>query len=238
ADGHCSRRFTPRNGRMAVANDSYVPAADAVHMSSAAFPDLVRSGAPQSLPVRLTGSRSPAWWGTVCLCATEAMLFASFLGSYFFLRGSIVAFGAEGGKYVPLTRPLILTAVLLSSSVTAWWAETGIKGGNASRLKIGLALTFILGVVFLAIQGNEYANRDTSWTTSAYDSLFITITGFHGAHVAFGLLMNLYVQIRAWLGHFDAERHDAVSNSIVYWHFVDGVWLFILAALYLSPRLF
>ena len=73
---------------------------------------------------------------------------------------------------------------------------------------------------------------------SAYDSLFITITGFHGAHVAGGLLMNLYVQLRAWLGHFDAERHDAVSNAVLYWHFVDGVWLFILASLYLSPRLF
>jgi Heme/copper-type cytochrome/quinol oxidase, subunit 3 len=193
---------------------------------------------PERLPIRLTGRRSPAWWGVVCLCATEAMLFASFLGAYFFLRGSIVAFSAEGGKYVPLTRPLIMTALLLSSSVTAWWGEKGIKEGKVQQLRIGLTLTFILGAVFLAIQANEYANRETSWVASAYDSLFITITGFHGAHVALGLLMNLYVQIRAWLGHFDSTRHDAVSNTIVYWHFVDGVWLFILAALYLSPRLF
>lgn len=50
--------------------------------------------------------------------------------------------------------------------------------------------------------------------------------------------MNAWVQVRAWLGHFDAERHDAVSNAVLYWHFVDGVWLIILAALYLSPRLF
>ena len=207
-------------------------------MSTAAYSGSYDRGGSESLPIRLTGTRSPAWWGMVCLCATEAMLFASFLGSYFFLRGSIVAFSAEGGKYVPLTRPLIMTAVLLSSSVTAWWGEKGIKTGNVSRLKIGLAVTFILGLIFLSIQATEYANRESSWTTSAYDSLFMTITGFHGAHVAFGLLMNFYVQIRAWLGHFDAERHDAVSNSIVYWHFVDGVWLFILAALYLSPRLF
>jgi heme/copper-type cytochrome/quinol oxidase subunit 3 len=223
---------------MALADTRDLSSAGNTIMSTAAYAGSARAAAPRPLPIRLTGTRSPAWWGTVCLCATEAMLFASFLGSYFFLRGSIVAFSAEGGKYVPLTRPLIMTAVLLSSSATAWWGEKGIKNGNATRLRIGLAITFILGMIFLAIQGNEYANRETSWTTSAYDSLFITITGFHGAHVAFGLLMNLYVQIRAWLGHFDAERHDAVSNSIVYWHFVDGVWLFILAALYLSPRLF
>lgn len=191
-----------------------------------------------TLPIRLTGSRAPGWWGMVWLCATEAMLFASFLGAYFFLRGSVEAFAAEGGKYVPLTRPLIMTVLLLASSVSAWWGEQGIKRGDTMRLRIGLAITFVLGVGFLGIQASEYAHREMSWTTSAYDSLFVTITGFHGAHVAGGLLMNLYVEARAWLGHFDADRHEAVSNAVFYWHFVDGVWLFILAALYLSPRLF
>ena len=191
-----------------------------------------------TLPIRLTGTRSPGWWGMVCLCATEAMLFASFLGAYFFLRGNVEAFAAEGGKYVPLTRPLIMTLLLLASSGTAWWGEHGIKRGDTMRLRSGMAITLLLGIAFLAIQASEYAHRETSWTTSAYDSLFITITGFHGAHVAAGLLMNVYVQVRAWLGHFDAGRHDAVSNAVLYWHFVDGVWLFILASLYVSPRLF
>jgi cytochrome c oxidase subunit III len=207
-------------------------------VSTAAYDERMEPDPRGTLPIRLTGSRSPGWWGTVWFCATEAMLFASFIGAYFFLRGSVEAFAAEGGKYVPLTRPLIMTALLLASSASAWWAERGIKEGDSMRLRIGLAITAVLGIIFLGIQASEYANRETSWTTSAYDSLFITITGFHGSHVAGGLLMNLYVQARAWLGHFDAERHDAVSNAVLYWHFVDGVWLFILASLYLSPRLF
>ncbi len=210
-------------------------------MSTAAYSEPREPREPAragALPIRLTGTRSPGWWGMVFLCATEGMLFASFIGAYFFLRGSVEAFGAEGGKYVPLTRPLIMTALLLSSSVAAWWGEAGIEGGDDRRLRIGLAVTFALGVAFLLVQATEYASRETGATTSAYDSLFITITGFHGAHVAGGLLMNLYVQARTWLGHFDAERHDAVSNAVLYWHFVDGVWLVILAALYLSPRLF
>jgi heme/copper-type cytochrome/quinol oxidase subunit 3 len=206
-------------------------------MSTAAYRDLTKPRR-EPLPIRLTGSRSPAWWGTVWFCATEAMLFASFFGAYFFLRGSVQAFGAEGGQYVPLTRPLIMTVLLLSSSVTAWWGETGIKRGDGTRLRIGLAITWVLGVAFLFVQASEYAARDVSWTTSAYDSLFITITGFHGAHVAGGLLMNSYVQVRSWLGHFTAERHDAVSNAVLYWHFVDAVWVLILAVLYFSPRLF
>jgi heme/copper-type cytochrome/quinol oxidase subunit 3 len=207
-------------------------------MSTAAY-DASREPSPRgTLPIRLSMTQSPGWWGTVFLCATEGMLFACFLGSYFFLRGNVEAFAAEGGKYVPLTRPLIMTALLLLSSVTAWWGESGIKHGDVTRLRIGLALTLALGIGFLGLQASEYAHRESSWTTSAYDSLFIAITGFHGAHVAAGLLMNGYVELRALLGHFDAERHEAVSNAALYWHFVDGVWLFILASLYLSPRLF
>jgi heme/copper-type cytochrome/quinol oxidase subunit 3 len=207
-------------------------------MSSVAYAAAGERFDGRPLPIRLSGTRSPGWWGTVFFCATEAMLFACFLAAYFFLRGNVDAFGAEGGKYVPLTRPLIMTALLLSSSVTGWWAEHGIKHGNAGRLKIGLALTFLLGAAFLAIQGVEYSMKTTDLSTSAYDSLFYTITGFHGAHVAVGLLMNLYIQARAWRGHFGLARHEAVSNAMLYWHFVDGVWLFILASLYLSPRLF
>ena len=192
----------------------------------------------EPLPIRLSASRSPGWWGMVFFCGTEAMLFACFLAAYFFLRGSVEAFGAEGGKYVPLTRPLVMTALLLTSSVSGWWAEQGIKRGEPGRLRLGLAITFVLGAAFLVIQGLEYAAKTTDPSTSAYDSLFYTITWFHGAHVAAGLLVNLYLQLRAWLGHFDVERHEAVSNGMLYWHFVDGVWLFILASLYLSPRLF
>jgi cytochrome c oxidase subunit 3 len=186
----------------------------------------------------LEGHRSTAWWAMVWLCATEGMLFACFLASYFFLRGNVRAFEAEGGRYVPLMRPLIMTALLLASSVAAWWAERGIRRGEQMRLRLGLAIATALGIGFLGVQAWEYASRDVSWKTSAYDSLFITITGFHGAHVAAGLLMLLFVQLRAWLGHFDAVRHEAASNAILYWHFVDGVWLVILTSLYLSPRLY
>jgi heme/copper-type cytochrome/quinol oxidase subunit 3 len=87
------------------------------------------------------------------------------------------------------------------------------------------------------MQGIEYHNKQFGPTVSAYDGIFYTTTTFHGAHVAIGLLMNLYVQIRAWLGHFTEERHLAVQNAGLYWHFVDFVWLFIFASLYISPRL-
>ncbi|HVX40630.1 MAG TPA: cytochrome c oxidase subunit 3 [Gemmatimonadaceae bacterium] len=192
---------------------------------------------PGGLPVKLSGRRSPGWWGMLWFCATEAMLFACFIASYFYLRGNFEAFGAEGGKYPPIILTLPMTVILLASSVSNWWGERGIKQGNQLQLRIGLAVTFLLGLTFLIMQGFEYHDKPFGPTVSAYDSVFYTTTAFHGAHVAIGLLMNLYVQFRAWLGHFTAERHLAVENAGLYWHFVDVVWLFIFSSLYISPRL-
>lgn len=190
-----------------------------------------------ALPDAATVKRPPGWWGMVWLCATEAMLFACLVASYFFLRGSVESFSAEGGRYPPLALPLSMTAVLLSSSVTMWWAETGIRRGNQTRLRLGLVITFVLGALFLVLQATEYHRNPFGPTVSAYDSIFYTTTSLHGAHVALGLLMNLYVQLRAARGHFSAARHLAVQNVALYWHFVDAVWLVILATFYLSPRL-
>ncbi len=191
----------------------------------------------EPLPTKLSGSHAPDWWGMVWFCATEGMLFACFFASYLYLHGSIEAFGAEGGKYPSLLYPIPMTIVLLSSSVSMWWGERGIKRGDQMQLRIGLAITFVLGVIFLVLQTLEYSSKELGPTVSAYDSIFYTTTSFHGAHVAVGLLMNLFVQVRAWLGHFNAERHGAVENTGLYWHFVDAVWIAILTILYLSPRL-
>jgi heme/copper-type cytochrome/quinol oxidase subunit 3 len=203
-------------------------------MTGAAYP-YVEAGT--ALPEITTGTRATGWWGMVWLCVTEAMLFACLIASYFFLRGSINGFYAEGGHYPSLTLPLPMTAILLASSATMWWGERGIRRGDQRRLRIGLALTFALGVVFLVLQSIEFRHNPLGPTVSAYHSIFYTTTGLHGAHVAMGLLMNLYVQLQAWRGHFTAKRHLAIQNVSLYWHFVDAVWIVILTCLYLSPRL-
>ena len=74
-------------------------------------------------------------------------------------------------------------------------------------------------------------------TSNAYASTFYTITGFHGTHVAFGLLLLGLTLLRDARGRIDPERPVAVKVSSLYWHFVDAVWLVILTSLYLSPHL-
>jgi heme/copper-type cytochrome/quinol oxidase subunit 3 len=170
------------------------------------------------------------------LIATEASLFGYLLFSYFYLAS--MARGAWPPAGPPELRlALPNTGILLLSSGAMWWAESGICRGRSGRLLGGLLLALALGVAFLAIQVVEYRHQTFGPSTDAYGSLFYTITGFHGAHVALGLLMIAVVALRAALGHFSAGRHLAVTNVSWYWHFVDVVWLAVFASLYLSPRL-
>ncbi|HVU12102.1 MAG TPA: cytochrome c oxidase subunit 3, partial [Phototrophicaceae bacterium] len=103
------------------------------------------------------------------------------------------------------------------------------------RLRIGLLIAFGLAVVFLAMQAWEYTHSDVLPGDNTYGSLFFAITGIHGIHVLMAVLMNGYLQVRARFGHFSARRYQGIENVTLYWHFVDVVWLFIVAVLYISP---
>ena len=181
-------------------------------------------------------ARRPGTWGMGLLIATEASLFGYLLFSYFYVGA--LAHGSWPPSGPPELRlALPNTLVLLLSSGTMYWAESGIRRGRPMRLRLGLLATLALGAAFLTVQVVEYRNNPVRPTTGAYGSLFFTVTGFHGAHVAVGLLMLAVVALRAFLGHFRAGRHEAVTNVSWYWHFVDAVWLVVFSSLYLSPRL-
>lgn len=188
------------------------------------------------LPLDGVGASAPGAYGMLLLILTEASLFGYLLFSYFYLASM------ARGPWPPAGMPelrlaLPNTGILLLSSGAMWWAESGIRRDRRGRLLIGLALALALGLVFLGIQLAEYRHQPFGPSTDAYSSLFFTITGFHGAHVAVGLLMIAVVALRAGLGHFSASRHLAVTNVAWYWHFVDAVWLVVFTSLYLSPRL-
>jgi len=190
---------------------------------------------PRTIHEGPVGRRPPAWWGMICLVATEAALFFFLLYSYFYMATHSSVWPPEGPPDLKLALPN--TALLLASSATMWWAESGIRAGRSARLRIGLVITIVLGAVFAAVQGLEWSQKPFGPATDAYGSLFFTITGFHGAHVIVGLIILAYILLRASLGHFTAERHLAVSTAAIYWHFVDVVWLFVFTSLFLTPRL-
>ena len=186
-------------------------------------------------PRSLTGtSRDFGSWGLWGLVATEAALFAYLISSYFYLKQANVGWPTAGAPELGIALPN--TFILIASSGGAWWAERSVGRGSRDGLIVGLAVTLVLGATFLVLQGVEYSHADFTLRSHAYGSAFFTITGFHGAHVLVGLLAVGHTLLRALAGHFDRERHLAVTNTVLYWHFVDVVWLVVFTSLYLSPR--
>ena len=127
------------------------------------------------------------------------------------------------------------TAILISSSFTVHWALEGARKGNRNAMKMGLALTWLLGATFLFIQINEYVHIGFSARDGAFGSIFYGLTGLHGAHVFVGLLLLTFANIRVWRGHFgtDAKDHLGVEVPGIYWHFVDVMWIIVFTAVYI-----
>jgi cytochrome c oxidase subunit 3 len=115
-------------------------------------------------------------------------------------------------------------------------AHHAIKEGNRRVLNIFLALTFLLGFVFLGLQAEEYIHAYTelglTLSTGIYGSTFFMLTGFHGLHVTLGAIMLFVIWLRTMKGHFTPQRHFAFEAVAWYWHFVDVVWLGLFVFVY------
>ncbi|MGB1584039.1 MAG: cytochrome c oxidase subunit 3 [Solirubrobacterales bacterium] len=127
------------------------------------------------------------------------------------------------------------SAILFSSSATMHWALEGLKHNNRKAFKTGLVLTLILGSTFLGVQISEYVHLGFLPKDSAQASVFFSLTGIHGAHVAVGLIVLATVTRRAFKGHYGPEKdkHWGVEIPGLYWHFVDVMWVFVFTSLYL-----
>jgi heme/copper-type cytochrome/quinol oxidase subunit 3 len=185
-------------------------------------------------------ARSLAWYGMALVIATEGTLFATLIASYLYVRLKTEGpWPPDGIEEPTLLLPAIMTALLVTSSVTVYVGERGARRDDRGRLALGLLLTMARGAAFLVLQFVEYREKLDHFrpSTNAYGSLFYTITGLHGTHVAVGLLLLGWTLLNGLRGRYSAERHVGVTTSSLYWHFVHGVWLVVFTVLYLTPRL-
>jgi cytochrome c oxidase subunit III len=132
--------------------------------------------------------------------------------------------------------PAINTAILLTSSVTVTIAHHALRENKRGILKVFLAATFLLGFIFVFLQGEEYIEAykelNLKLSTGIYGSTFFMLTGFHGLHVTIGAIMLLIIWLRVMKGHFTPQRHFAFEAVAWYWHFVDVVWLGLFIFVY------
>ena len=174
--------------------------------------------------------------GILLFILSEVMLFASFFAAYFFLR---VVVGPDTWPPVGIELPVLIaginTVILISSSFTVHYALEAIRHNNHNGLKLGLAMTWLLGVTFLFIQINEYIHIGFSPADGAFGSIFFSLTGLHGAHVFVGLLLLTFANIRAFRGHFGPAEKDHLGVEVpgIYWHFVDIMWVVVFTTIYI-----
>ena len=136
------------------------------------------------------------------------------------------------GTFDPWGLPLINTLILLLSGVTVTWAHHSLLHDNRKGLVWGLVCTVVLGILFTTCQAYEYAHAGFSYAGHIYGATFFMATGFHGAHVLIGTIFLFVCLLRALAGHFSSKQHFGFEAAAWYWHFVDVVWLFLFACIY------
>jgi len=172
--------------------------------------------------------------------SSEVVLFGSFLGAYIFIRAASGVWPIAGSIHeIPLGT--FNTLVLVTSGLTMFMAIQAIRKGDQRKLLGWLAVTFVLGSVFMGVKIAEWTNLGNSGfvlgasnpVTSLAASAYYVIVGLHGAHVTAGLIMMIYLMKKTTGGHYTKDSHEAIENFALYWAFVDIVWCFVFPLFYL-----
>lgn len=188
-----------------------------------------------STPLVQVVDQARGTWGIMLFIITEAMLFVMLFVAYFYLEKSNQWKINEPPK---LHYSLPMLAVLLISSGVLHWGEQQIKKRRFGAGRLALGGTILLGVFFLFLTYLEDVEHLRTLTprSNSYGSIFYTIVSLHGLHVVVGLLMLLWVFfLRRW-EPAQYSPHRPYHNAAMYWHFVDTVWVFVVAILYVAPN--
>ncbi|KIC59810.1 cytochrome B562 [Brevundimonas nasdae] len=199
-------------------------------------------------------------YGMILFIASEVMFFVAFFWMFFdmALFHESRALTPEVGTWAdtakawstwppkgvevlsPWQLPLLNTVTLLLSGCTVTWAHHAIQVGDRKGAKIALIITVALGVLFTCVQAYEYNHilheklffNEEAVNSGLYGSIFFMATGFHGFHVLIGTIFLAVCLIRLLKGDFTPQKHFGFEAAAWYWHFVDVVWLFLFAFVY------
>ena len=175
--------------------------------------------------------------GTIIWLSSELMFFAGLFAMYFTARA------VQGTPWPPaptelnILYALVFTIVLVASSVTCQLGVFAAEKGDVFGLRRWFTLTFVMGLIFVLAQFNEYrvlvTEHGTTIASSTYGSVFYLTTGFHALHVIGGLVAFIFMLLRSTMGRFTPAQATAAIVVSYYWHFVDVVWIGLFAAIYL-----
>ena len=166
---------------------------------------------------------------------SDIVIFSCFFAAYAVLLGQ-TAGGPSGAELFDLRSVAAETAFLLLSSFTCGLAMIAADVRDARWFHLGMAVTCLLGLGFLALEFREFAalvSRGAGPTRSAFLSAFFTLVGCHGAHVSAGILWLLTMMAQVFAKGFRADIMRRLLCFALFWHVLDIIWVAIFSVVYL-----
>ena len=174
-------------------------------------------------------ARPNGWWWMAVFVATEATLFGTLVGTYFYLRFQSLHWPPHGVPEPKLTLPLVLTGVLVATSLPMQLAVRSAASGRLSTARLALALAGVVQLGYLAMQLHLFVHdvHEFPPSGSAYSSIYFTLLGAHHLHVAVGILLVLWMLLRTATG-LTEYRMTGLRATTFYWHFVNVLALVVV----------
>ena len=169
--------------------------------------------------------------------ASDCLLFGALISTYVLYRGASIK-GPYPSDVFDIPYTSVSSFVLLASSLTMVLALAAIQRGDQGQMRVWLLATALLGATFVGGQVYEFttfADEGLTLTTNLFSTTFYVLTGFHGTHVAIGILMLLSLLVMSFTGKITQQNSLSVELVGLYWHFVDSVWIVIFTIVYLIP---
>ncbi|MFC0533851.1 aa3-type cytochrome oxidase subunit III [Phytohabitans kaempferiae] len=174
--------------------------------------------------------------GTIVWLSSELMFFAALFAMYFSIRAADYSQWEKHTEVLNLPYATTFTLILVASSVTCQFGVFAAERGDVHSLRRWFTLTFVMGLIFVLGQANEYrqlVHHGVKINADGYGSMFYLTTGFHGLHVTGGLVAFLIFMARTTMGRFTPAQATSAIVVSYYWHFVDVVWIALFSMIYL-----
>ncbi len=170
--------------------------------------------------------------GFIIFLCSESVIFLAFFSGYALLKHSALTWLPAGVEGLEWRTPLLNTVVLVSSSGTIVLAEHFKAKEKLWMFRGFWLLTMAMGSYFLYGQAVEWGGLQFGFTSGTFGGTFYLLTGFHGLHVATGILLMAIMLIKSFLPGNYVGGEQGVQATSLFWHFVDVIWIVLFLLIY------
>jgi heme/copper-type cytochrome/quinol oxidase subunit 3 len=186
---------------------------------------------------RSRAARPNGWWGMAIFVATEATLFGTLIGTYFYLRFTNPSWPPPGVPEPKVLAPLLLTAALVATSIPVQVAYNAARRDRVRLAQLALILALVVQAAYLVLQLRLFVDDLDAFSpnASSYASIYFTLLGAHHFHVVVGMLLEAWLVLRLVSG-LTRYRLVGLQATAFYWHFVN-VLAVVVVLTQVSPAL-